>query len=299
MAYGVVPEGFKRKPLSVILAELQAKMIEVFGPGVIQSSQSPLGQLNGLVADLANEHWETAEDTYQSFDLYSAIGPRLDIISTFQTLERVEGETDAAFRTRISNEGSANIKLSHRINTLRNIDGVTFAWAIENSTATTNSYGMPPHSVAYAVSGGDDEEVALTLYQMSVGGIGLFGDYEVAVVADGFCKMVPFIRPIEVPIRVELVVKHIPDSCQCAPPTVGTITQFVIDAFAGECGYKNGDTVIEDRVVAETVQIGNMKVIDCMIAKVSNSIELETITSTIFERPVIISPYVSVEYADA
>lgn len=298
MAYGVIPEGFARKPLSVIHAEIQAKMIEIFGPGVIQSSQSPLGQLNGLMADLANEHWEMAEDTYQSFDIYSAIGPRLDIISTFQTLERVDGETDAAFRTRISNEGSANIKLSHRINTLRNIDGVTFAWAIENSTATTNSYGMPPHSVAYAVSGGEDEDVALALYQMSVGGIGLFGDYEVPVVVDGFCKMVGFIRPIEVPIRVELVVKHIPDSCQCAPPSVGTITQFVIDAFAGECGYKNGDTVIEDRVVAETVQIGNMKVIDCKIARASNSIELEEITTTIFERPVVISPYVSVEYVD-
>ena len=296
--YGVQPTGFVRKPLSLILAEIQDKMVEVFGPGVIQTAQSPLGQLNGLMADLANEHWETAEDTYQSFDVNAAIGPRLDIISTFQTLARINGETDTAYRLRITNEDKANIKLSHRINTLRAIDGVTFAWAIENSSAVVNAFGMPPHSVAYAITGGEDEEVGLTLYQMSVGGIGLFGNYDVSIVADGFCKTIGFIRPEEVPIRVELDVKHIPDGCQCAPPSVGTITQFVINAFGGECGYKNGDKVTRDRVASETAQIGNLKIVDCRIARASNSIEAEELPTTIYERPVIISPYVTVSYVE-
>lgn len=296
--YGVQPTGFVRKPASLILATLQDKMIELFGAGVIQTAQSPLGQLNGLATDLANESWETAEDSYQSFDINAAIGPRLDTVSTFQLVERVDGESDTAFRTRIKNEGVANIKLSHRINQLRAIDGVTFAWAIENSSSETNDFGMPPHSVSYAVTGGDDEDVALTIYQMSVGGIGLFGDYNVSIVADGFCRTIGFIRPDEVPIRVELDVKHIPDGCQCAPPTVGTITQFVIDAFAAECGYKNGDTVTVDRVSAEAAQIGNLKIIDCRISRADDSIELEEIPMTIFERPVVISPYVTVSYVE-
>lgn len=90
--------------------------------------------------------------------------------------------------------------------------------------------------------------------------------------------------------------RHIADACQCAPPSIGTITQFVIDAFAGECGYKNGDTVTEDRVAAEAAQIGNMKIVDCRIARTSNSLVFEEIETTIFERPVIVSPNVIVRY---
>lgn len=296
--YGVVPTGFARKTLPIILAEIEAATVERFGNDVVQDAQSPLGQINGLVADIISDVWEEIESTYQSFDVSSAEGPRLDIIGKFQRLPRLAAESDLAYRQRITNEGAANIKLAKRINDLRAVDGVTFAWAIENSSSEVNSYGMPPHSIAYAVTGGDDEEVGLLIYQMSVGGIGLFGNYDVSIVADGFCRTISFIRPVEVPIRVELDVKHIPDGCQCAPPSVGTITDFVINAFAGECGYKNGDTVTEDRVAAEAAQIGNLKIVDCRIARASNSLEASELPTSIFERPVIISPYVTVGYVE-
>lgn len=294
--YGVQPTGFVRKPMNEIMASLQAKMIEVFGPGVIQTPQSPLGQLIGMVTDVSNEGWENALDTYQSFDVDAAVATRLDTTAQYQRMTRLPGESDEAFRSRISNTFRADIKLSKRNSDLASIDGVTFAWIIENSSHEVNSYGMPPHSVAHAVIGGDDEDVAKVIYENAIGGIGLFGDYPVSIEADGFCRTVLFIRPIEVPIRVELDVRHIADACQCAPPSVGTITQFVIDAFAGECGYKNGDTVTEDRVVAETAQIGNMKIVDCRIAKVANSQPATSIPTTIYERPVIISPHVIVRY---
>jgi hypothetical protein len=294
--YGVQPTGFVRKPMTEIMASLQAKMIEVFGPGVIQTPQSPLGQIIGVVADVSNEGWENALDTYQSFDVDAALQTRLDTTGQFQRMTRLPGESDEAFRSRISNTFRADIKLSKRINDIAAIDGVSFAWIIENSGNEENSYGMPPHSVAHAVIGGDDEDVAAVIYENAIGGIGLFGDYPVSIEADGFCRTVLFIRPIEVPIRVELDVRHIADACQCAPPSIGTITQFVIDAFAGECGYKNGDTVTEDRIVAETAQIGNMKIVDCRIAKVANSQPAASIATTIYERPVIISPNVIVRY---
>lgn len=294
--YGVQPTGFVRKPMTEIMASLQAKMIEVFGPGVIQTPQSPLGQIIGMVADVSNEGWENALDTYQSFDVDAALQTRLDTTGQFQRMTRLPGESDEAFRSRISNTFRADIKLSKRINDISAIDGVSFAWIIENSGHEENGYGMPPHSVAHAVIGGDDEDVAAVIYENAIGGIGLFGDYPVSIEADGFCRTVLFIRPIEVPIRVELDVRHIADACQCAPPSIGTITQFVIDAFAGECGYKNGDTVTEDRIVAETAQIGNMKIVDCRIAKVANSQPAASIATTIYERPVIISPNVIVRY---
>jgi len=294
--YGVVPTGFASKTLDVLLAEIEQKNADRLGSDIVQDEPSPLGQFNGLFADTLADVWETFLEVYQSFDVDGAEGPRLDVIAKFQRLQRLTGELDVAFRTRITNDGKADIKLSKRINDIAAIDGVSFAWIIENSGHEENGYGMPPHSVAHAVIGGDDEDVAKVIYENAIGGIGLFGDYPVSIEADGFCRTVLFIRPIEVPIRVELDVRHIADACQCAPPSIGTITQFVIDAFAGECGYKNGDTVTEDRVVAETAQIGNMKIVDCRIAKVANSQPATSIPTTIYERPVIISPHVIVRY---
>lgn len=294
--YGVVPTGFARKTLPVILAEIEAATVERFGADVVQDAESPMGEINGIFADVISDIWQEIEATYQSFDLDGAEGPRLDIIGKFQRLPRLSGELDGAYRLRISNDDKANIKLAHRLNLLRSVDGVTFAWIIENSTDVENEHGMPPHSVSYAVTGGDDEDVAALIYENAIGGVGLYGDYFAEVNVDGFCRTITFIRPVEVPVRVELDVRHIPDGCQCAPPSVSTITQFVIDAFAGECGYKNGDTVTSDRVASECAQIGNMKIVDCRIARASNSQPTDTIPTTIFERPVVISPFVFVNY---
>ena len=60
--YGVQPTGFVRKPLAVILAEIESSLITEFGPGVIQTPQSPLGQINGTFADIMAEMWELFED---------------------------------------------------------------------------------------------------------------------------------------------------------------------------------------------------------------------------------------------
>lgn len=199
--YGVIPTGFSNKTLDVLLAEIEQKNADRFGSDIVQDDKSPLGQFNGLFADIVSDVWETFKEVYQSFDVDGAEGPRLDIIAKFQRLQRLSGELDVNFRTRITNEGKADIKLSKRINDLAAIDGVTFAWIIENSSHEVNEYGMPPNSVAHAVIGGEDEEVAAMVYENAIGGIGLFGDYPVSIEADGFCRTIDFIRPVEVPIR--------------------------------------------------------------------------------------------------
>lgn len=72
--YGVTSSGYVRKPLATILAELEAAMRTQFGAGVIQTAVSPLGQLNGLVADLLAEVDERNLDLYQSYDPDQAEG---------------------------------------------------------------------------------------------------------------------------------------------------------------------------------------------------------------------------------
>jgi len=124
----------------------------------------------------------------------------------------------------------------------------------------------------------------------------LYGNTEISVTVEGYCRRVRFIRPADVPIRVEIDVQHIPDGCNCAPPSIGTIQDFVLAAFAGQCGYRNGDTVTKDRVAAETARIGDLKIVDVRIARNADLIVLDEIETTLFERPVIINPYLSVRY---
>ena len=78
--YGVQSEGFVRKPLSIVLAEIESALITEFGPGFVQTPQTPMGQINGIFAEAVAKLWEHAEDIYQSYDPDQAEGTRLDTL---------------------------------------------------------------------------------------------------------------------------------------------------------------------------------------------------------------------------
>lgn len=295
MPYGVVPTGFERKRLPEILVDLEAAMIATFGPGVVQSSQSPLGQINGLMADMTADCWEVTEDTYQSFDVDQAFGPRLDMLGKLRRLPRLNGESDPAYQLRLTNQNQADIKLAANIGRLRHLDGVSFAWGVENYGSTTIGV-MPPHSVAYSATGGEDAAVGLAVYQLSVPGIELIGNVEVQVVADGYCRMVRFIRPVSVPIRVEVDVVDIPTASRCAPPSIGTLQAGLAAAFEGDLGLKNGETVDRDRIALEATRLGNLKVEDLRIARLADLIIAESLPMTLFERAHIAEPQIVFRY---
>lgn len=301
--FGVVPTGFSRKTLAEILADVEAENIAIFGAGVVQEARSPLGQLNGLFADQAAEYWEVVEDTYQSFDVDQAEFPRMDMLAKLRRLTRHPGESDADFRLRITNQGQANIKLVENVNRLRALPGVTWAAARENRSATTDGLGIPSHSVAYAAIGGDDGDIGKLVYQFSAPGVGLYGNTEVTFVADGYCQHTSFIRPVDVPIVVNVLVRQLPDNCNCAPPTVGAIAQHIVDAFAGECGHRNGDAVLLARIKAEAQRLPGIEVLGAEIYRKDDPPEtgdpaLDEIEINLFERAVIFLPDVTVIYDD-
>lgn len=298
--YGVQSTGFVRKPLAVFLAELEQAMIAEFGLDVIQTAESPLGQLNGIQAFAFSELDETQLDVYQSFDADVAEGPRLDIIAGLRDLERQIDETDSTFRLRITNQGQANVKLTTIVAALREIEGVTWAAAVENRSSVVNALGMVANSVAYAVIGGDDETVALEIYQLSVPGVGLEGNTLIEVEADGYCQSVRFVRPTDVPIRLHYIVRAVPDACNCAPPSVGTIIDAVVADFNpnGLCAYRHGDSVTTDRAEVVAAKIGTIKIEEVAIARESDLIVPVdgVLTMALTERPVINAANIIVEY---
>lgn len=230
--YGVQPTGFVRKPLPIILAEMEAALITEFGPNVVQTSQSPLGQINGLMADLIAQLWEEGENIYQSYDPDQAEGNRLDTLGRLRILTRGAGESDVEFRNAITNTGRARVDLQDLVRGIRGIPGVTYVQAFVNDTWEVDEYGLPPNTIAVAVIGGADDLITLAMRQYIVPGISTHGNVSVSTNVEGFCRSFYIVRPIPVPVVMEVTVRTRHDSFGCPPPSVTAIRAAIVEQLA-------------------------------------------------------------------
>lgn len=223
--YGVQPTGYVRKPLSVHLAELEAKLVTEFGPGIIQTSESPLGQLNGMMADLLNEVEEGNLDVYQSYDPDEAEGTRLNILARLRLAYR-GNRSDVELRQAITNTGEARIDIQDVHHALRGLEGVTYAqlW-------TEGPY-FGAGTVAVAVIGGDEEEIADVMRQYIVPGIATYGNQRVSSVIKGSCRSFSIIRPEEVDVHLEVKVKAGPQLGGCPAPSTVAIEAAIVSGWA-------------------------------------------------------------------
>lgn len=248
--YGVQPTGYVRKPLSVILAELEAKMVTEFGPGVIQSPKSPFGQLNGLMSDLLAEIDEHNLDIYQSYDPNQAEGTRLEMLANIRLLKR-NSLNDDGYRKAITNEGYAQVDIQDLSNALRAIEGVTFAHVFLNETGEVTDYQLERGTVAVAIMGGDDDEIARVMRRYIVPGINTYGNGYVSSTVNGYCRAMAIIRPIEINVNVEVRVRLKADSFGCPPPSTLAIKRLLEDEWLNtrlngtDPGYYTVRSIIE------------------------------------------------------
>jgi len=241
--YGVVPTGFNRKGFNSILLEIENAMVTEFGPNVIQTPESPLGQINGLFAYAVTQLWEFAEDVYQSYDVDQAEGNRLDALAVLRLMERGIGESDEIFRSAITNQGRARVDLADITRAVASIDGVTYVHVWVNDSMEMDPNQLPPASLAVAVLGGDDSEVGAAIRRYVVPGIVTHGNIMVSTVFEGYCRSMLIVRPVLVPVKLWLEVKTRPDSMGCPPPSVTAIRNGLIQdlSLGGAKMLLNGD----------------------------------------------------------
>jgi hypothetical protein len=241
--YGVVSTGFNRKNLMEILGEIEAAMVTEFGPNVIQTPQSPFGQINGLMSDLISSLWEFGEDIYQSYDIDQAESIRLDMLATLRLMQRGMNESDESFRLAITNQGRARIDTADITRAIAGLDGVTYVQVFVNDTGLTDENLLPPASICVAVLGGDDEEIAYVLRQYVVPGITTYGNTSVSTDIDGYCRAMMILRPILVPVELYIEVKTSRDNNGCPPPSPVAIRDALIAdlAYGGSRQLINGD----------------------------------------------------------
>lgn len=270
--FGTTPSGFSRKPLTTILSEIEQANIDQFGPGVIQTAVSPLGQWNGLRADLAAELWEIAEDVYQSIDPDQAEGVRLDILANLRLITRHVDESDLSLRQAITNVGTANTRDADFLRALLNLDGVTWARVYSNDTHVQDSNGLAPHSIAVAVLGGSDSDIAYVIRDYAVPGIGTSGNVVISTVVDGYCRTQRLVRPTEIPTGLYVTVARQRGTDQCPPPSVGAIGDVLFAGLSGANRLGNGEALTLHTLRTIIAQsFTNVEILDAMAGPVNGT----------------------------
>lgn len=293
---GVTPQGYQRKELADALADIQERMVSVFGAGIIQTPQSPLGQINGLMADLISEAEDRNALIYAALDPTQATGAQLDKIGALRGLLRSSGQTDASYSRAITNEGQARFTMTDVLQAVRAVDGVSWASVKENPTPFTDGSGIPAHSLAFAVIGGSDQEVARAIYDNSTPGIGLFGPAGVMVSVNGYSREVRFIRPADVPIFVDLTIRLVP-GCDPGAVSPAEVVTFLDQEANGNCGLLNGDLINEDKIDALLNGLPGVVLESGLSGIAPDDVTEEGYQAGITERPVLVAKNMIVRFA--
>ncbi|APC44454.1 putative baseplate component [Pseudoalteromonas phage PH357] len=129
--------------------------------------------------------------------------PPFSAIESFESTVITGGryrETDEELRQRFKNSGSVLGKATNRAirSNLLNVDGVSEVLVIENDSSSIVN-GQPQHSIEAVVIGGDDTEIAETLYDVKAAGIELYGNTTIIIKdVNGQDKGIIFTRVSEV-----------------------------------------------------------------------------------------------------
>lgn len=116
-------------------------------------------------------------------------------------------ETDAEVRARQSySTALPSLSVIEGIaGAIANLTSVISVKYYENKTSVTDGNGLPGHSVAFIVDGGDSSEIAQILVDKLTPGTGYYGTTSVTITDDyGLPTVVQFFRPTVVSIDVEV-----------------------------------------------------------------------------------------------
>lgn len=126
----------------------------------------------------------------------------------------VAQESDDIFRARrrISTEFASTNLLDSLFSKLNQLEGVESVFVYENETDVIDGNGLPPHSFNAIILGGDNTEIANTIWTTKPIGILSFGSVSVTITdSQGLPRTISFDRPTPVPIYVVINTNELPD----------------------------------------------------------------------------------------
>ena len=153
------------------------------------------------------------------------------------TQDGVDEETDVQLRMR--RQAAVSIPsvgfIDGLTGLLKSTDGVTDAIVFENTTNTTDSYGIPGHSIWAVVDGGTDADVAQAIYTKRNAGCGMLGNEYVDIVqTDTHKARIHFDRPLDNKLYIKMTLgsidsTHTPDTTYIAAQLLATLDYGIYD----------------------------------------------------------------------
>lgn len=189
---------------------------------------------NGIIADANDNHWSlpvsvtipvggaiTVTATAVNAGAIDAAANTITKIITptrgWQTVTNpadavagapVEGDATLRRRQAVSTSLAAVSVLDATVGAIANLAGVTMWAAYENNTGSTNGLGIPAHSIAMVVEGGDATQIAQTIARQKTPGTGTYGTTtEVVTDPIGVPSTIHFFAPTHVTMTVAIGIK--------------------------------------------------------------------------------------------
>lgn len=198
-------------------------------------------------------------------------------------------ETDVQLRSRQTKSTSlpAQTVLQGVVASVGALAGVIEVIGYENDTDTTDADGIPEHSIALVVGGGDSTAIATAINLKKTPGTGTFGNTNVTITdLNGLPKVIKFYRPVDNQMKMAVTIKALPGYTS----TVGdAIKQALVDYMAA---LPTGATVIYSRLYFPAQLNGQgawqtFEVTNLQVATLAGSLGAADIDQLIYQKAVL------------
>ena len=205
------------------LADLSETYRSIFGNEAELSPPVPDYQLLSLFCKALDDASAMVLQVCNARNPMYATGAYLDALLPQYGLIRGEGETDASLRARIRQrlQMSCSDPLGNILRDAKELESVWSVKAFVNDTDTADSNGIPPHSLAFVLDGGNTENFARVIHENKAPGIAAWGSTTVDVTdTQGNIYPVSFTRCESVFVFVYIILRLLdggdPDVLQAA-----------------------------------------------------------------------------------
>lgn len=124
---------------------------------------------------------------------------------------KVEADAELRRRQSVSTALPSLTVLEGTVGAVASLEGVSRWRAYENDQNETDANGVPGHSIALVVEGGDTQAIAQAIAHKKTPGTGTYGSTAVRVVDDfGVPNTIRFTRPTVVDLQVRISIKALP-----------------------------------------------------------------------------------------
>lgn len=198
-------------------------------------------------------------------------------------------ETDQALRLRRRGSVSkGNRNMTEALwAALSDLQGVVEVSVLENATPLKDSRGLPPHSIHVVVLGGDDLEIAQTIWISKTGGTVLAGEQVIEITDQmGNAQSIRFSRPTPVPVKIEV---SITPKAGWNYSTSNIIKKVLVDWINKE--IQVGDELINSSLYTPLNELGGFVINNIKLSRDPHTELLSTLPVMFYER-------VSIDVAD-